>query len=568
MKSQTALSALALFLIGVLFFSVSWNNPFVFDDIIKIQENGDLKPGASIAETLLYPYTQHSPSLMRNDPSRPLTFLIYRACYALGDGQPWPFHAASTLFHSLNAVFVFLLACLLARRLGAQNTLATGWLAALFFLLLPINSGTVLYAFAFSDVIASFFVLLTILIFANRPHLQTPAYILSLLLFAGALLSKQSAIVLPVLLFVIDGVLKQSSRKRLWQYGGFAILAFAYIALRFAFFGHIGDLEGTDNTFAPADYFLRQGYMILKYLQLSLVPLGLTIDHGIDPASISALIGVLSWAVVLSSAGAACYFLLRKSASTFARIISGMWIFFLISLAPTSSFVPTVDLFVERRIYLGSVALAVLFAWLLSLIPLKRAGIIGGSAILVLFTAVSWGRGQIYASPRALWQESAILYPTSKRALVNLAVMDDQLGNFENAKNILEAVTAQFPNDAFVHTKLALIYQNPQFSGYSPQKAFEEYKKALALTPNDLATLYNTGLLMIDSGNLDQAEALFRRSIEINPRFIYGYFGLGVTLVKKGHSTEGKAALEKALEFDPQFRPAQEQLQLLDKDTK
>lgn len=565
MKSKTPLGALAIFLIGILFYSTSWNNPFVFDDIVKIQENADLKSGASISETLLYPYTQHSPSLMRNDPSRPLTFLIYRLCYAVGDGQPWPFHAASSLFHALNAVLIFLLMGLLARKMNAANALTAGWLAASFFLFLPINSGTVFYAFAFSDVIASFFVLSAVLVFAGQPQLRCKHHLLVLSLFAAALFSKQSAIVLPALLFVTDLFLGQLTKARLKNYTGLIVVAIAYIAFRLYFFGGIGDLEGTNNTFAAWDYFVHQGPMILRYLQLSLVPMGLAIDHGIDPASITPLISIASWAVVLSSAGFCFYLLLKKSSSQIAKSIAWAWMFFLATLAPTSSFVPTVDLLVERRVYLGSIALAALFAWAMSLIPQKRVGLIAGSVILFLFATVSWGRNEVYASPTALWFESASLYPTSKRARVNLAVIQDQLGRFDEAKTTFEAVANQFPKDAFVHTKLALIYQNPQYSGYNPQRAFEEYKKALAITPDDLATLYNTGLLMIDAGNLDQAEALFRRSLEINPRFIYGYLGLGMTLAKKGQTGEGKAALEKALELDPQFGPAHEQLQRLQK---
>lgn len=563
MKSKTVLSALAIFVIGVLFYSLSWNNPFVFDDIVKIQENADLKSGASISETLLYPYTQHSPSLMRNDPSRPLTFLVYRLCYGIGDGQPWPFHAASSLFHALNAVLVFLLMGLLARKMNAANALTAGWLAALFFLFLPVNSGTVFYAFAFSDVIASFFILSTVLVFASLPRLRCQHHLLALLLFIAALFSKQSAIVLPALLFVTDLFLGQLTKTRLKNYAGLIIAAVVYIAFRFYFFGGIGDLEGTNNTFAAWDYFVRQGPMILRYLQLSLVPMGLTIDHGIDPASITPFISVVSWAAVLLSAAFCFYLLLKKSSSTLATAVAWAWLFFLITLAPTSSFVPTVDLLVERRVYIGSIALAALFAWAMSLIPQKRAGLVAGSVILVLFATTSWGRNQVYASPAALWFESANLYPTSKRARVNLAVIQDQLGRFDEAKTTFEAVAAQFPNDAFVHTKLALIFQNPQYSGFNPQRAFEEYKKALALTPNDLATLYNTGLLMLDAGNLDQAEALFRQSIEINPRFAYGHFGLGMTLIKKQKPSEGRAELEKSLEIDPHLQGARDFLQRL-----
>ncbi|MBS1971247.1 MAG: tetratricopeptide repeat protein [Bdellovibrionales bacterium] len=564
MRSRNSLCLLAIFICGTLFYSlISWSNPFVFDDILKLQENSDLKPGSSIAETLLYPYTQNATNLLRNDPSRPLTFLIYRLCYQIGDGQPWPFHVTSSLFHSLNAMLVFLLVGLFTRRVFKSESVVPGVLAAFFFLMVPINSGTVLYAFAFSDVIAAFFVLSAVYIFVREPSTKPAAYAASMVLFFCALFSKQSAIVLPALILVTDFLLNQVHRKRVYQYAGFATLAVVYVVFRYVFFGGIGDLEGTGNTYAALDYLKLQGPMILKYVMLTLIPTGLALDHAPIPSAYQLWVIALSWLLITSLALVALKFLYKKNIPWIAKLSAWFWIFFLITLSPTSSFVPTVDLFVERRVYMGSVAFAALFGLLLTRIPKKHLGVIVGSVILVLLTAVSWGRSEVYANPELLWLESVHQYPHSKRARANIAYTYDQQGRYEEARKIYEDILLQYPDDAFIHTKLALIFQNPRYQGHSPQKAFESYKKALEINPNDIVTLYNMGLLLLDAGSYDQAEALFRRSLEINPRFVHGVFGLGMTLVKKGQTAEGKAALEKALEIDPQFQGAREQLQLL-----
>jgi tetratricopeptide (TPR) repeat protein len=490
--------------------------------------------------------------------------LIYRLCYHIADGKPWPFHAASSLFHSFNALLVFLLTSLLSRRILKTESAIPALLAAFFFLFVPINSGTVLYAFAFSDVIAASFLLWALYAYTCTPEAKLPGYLGSLLLFVCALFSKQSAIVLPALIVTTDLLLNQTGRRRFYQYAGFAVLAIAYVVFRSIFFGGIGDLEGAGNTYATFDYLKLQGPMILKYLRLALIPSGLTIDHSPAPPAYPFWMILLSWFFIASSTAAAIK-ILFKSSSWSAKLISWFWIFFLVTLAPTSSFVPTVDLFVERRAYLGSMALAALFGLLLTRIPKKNLGAITGSVILVLFAAVSWGRSQIYSNPELLWRESIRHYPHSKRAHVNMAYTYDQLGRYEDAMKIYEDVLLQYPDDAFVHTKIALIFQNPRYQGYNPQKAFEFYKKALDLNPNDIVTLYNAGLLVLDAGNYDQAEFLFKRTLEINPRFVYGLFGLGMTLVKKGQISDGIAALEKALEIDPLFQGAREQLQLLQK---
>lgn len=554
-----------VFVLTLLFFSYSWQNPFIFDDIVKIQENSDLKPGSSITETLLYPYQKNATNLLRNDPSRPLTFLTYRACYQIADGQPWPFHAASSLFHALNAVLIFMLAGLLARRLFNSSSSLPGILAAVGYVVLPMNSGTVLYAYAFSDVLAGFFLLSALYVFCRKPQVSMLSLTGALLLYAGGLLSKQSAIVLPALLLATDLLLNQFTKKRSYAYGGFVVMAFAYLGLRYSFFGGIGDLEGTGNTFAPLVYLKVQGVMILKYLQMSLIPIGFAIDHGINPAEIPTAASLFAWLVVLATAGLSVYVLLRKTVSVRAKIFAWAWVFFLITLTPTSSFLPTVDLFVERRAYLGTAALLIVMGLHLLRPQRPRLRRIAATLLMLLFAGVTFTRMQLYGSPENLWRESVALYPTSQRARVNLGVIYAAQSKFAEAKLLFESILAQFPKDPFVNTKMALIYQDPNYAGHDLQKALDHYKLALETTPNDLVTLYNTGLLLIDAGNYVQARGLFQRTLQINPRFTYGLLGLGITAMREGDKSEAIEQFRRALEIDPQMSGARTFLQELQK---
>jgi hypothetical protein len=143
---------------GLVLFGPSWSNPFVFDDIIKIQENSDLKTEVSILKTLIYPYQKNTTHL-RNDPSRPLVYIIYRLCFQAANGQPWPFHLVNTIIHCLNAVLVFLFAGLLTGRLFLNSSLKPGTVSAFLFLVLPINANSVLYAYALSELLVTFFLL-------------------------------------------------------------------------------------------------------------------------------------------------------------------------------------------------------------------------------------------------------------------------------------------------------------------------------------------------------------------------------------------------------------------------
>lgn len=557
---------IGILVFAVLFFSPSWSNPFVFDDIIKIQENSDLKQGTSLWESLVYPYQPHATTNLRNDPSRPLTFLIYRACYQLADGAPWPFHLVSTLVHALNGMLVFLLTGLLARKLFNSTSVVPGLIAALFFLLTPINSGTVLYAYAFSDVLGGFFLLASLYVFSRSFQFSSVLLFLSLLCFTGGLLSKQSVIVLPALLIVTDLLLGQFNKKRIFSYLCFFLIGGIYVVARYKLLGGIGDLEGVGNTFAPLHYLSTQGLLILGYFVMSFAPFRLSIDHALRLQSFQTWELALGWTVVLLITALSTWFLLRKNSARMLRLLSSLWLIFLICLLPTSSFLPTVDLFVERRSYASSAALAAALGLLLTLYTFRKY-LVGGLTVLLLsfFGLLSWNRMDIYASNEALWKESVALYPQSKRAQVNLGVIYTDLGRWTEAKDIYARALAQFPNDAFIHTKLALLYQNPLFKEYNPQRSLEHYQQALRRLPYDIVTLYNVGLLLIEMNQFEAAEGSFLKALDVNPRFAPAVSGLGMLRVRQGKIEEARAEFLRALSMDPKIHSAREALERLNR---
>jgi hypothetical protein len=89
---------------------------FVLDDTSKIVANTDIRRLADLPSTLIYPY-QANQLLERNDPSRPLVFLIYGVVYHFFGLNPVAYHAVNAVFHFGSAVLVFLLARLMLWRL-------------------------------------------------------------------------------------------------------------------------------------------------------------------------------------------------------------------------------------------------------------------------------------------------------------------------------------------------------------------------------------------------------------------------------------------------------------------
>jgi hypothetical protein len=344
-----------LILCSLLFFSQSWTNPFVFDDVIKIQENVDLRPGSDFWQTLVYPYSESSKSL-RNDPSRPLVFLIYRVLFGLANGNPWIFHFFNSLIHGLNAVLVFLLAGVFTKRLFHSESLLSPVLLAAWFLFLPAAVNSALYAYSLSDLMVALFLMSGICFFSKEVEVSIGRSFRVVLLFFCALLTKQVAVIFPFLVLITDVLLRNNLRERRVSYVIFFCLALLYVGVRYFVFGGLGDLEADGPMLSAWEYFGIQGVMIWKYLFFLVAPFHFSIDHAVLPSDFSTLTKIIAWSVVGISGIAAAWAITFASSRNLLRLLSWGWLLFLLSLFPTSSFLPTVDIFVERRAYLPAMA--------------------------------------------------------------------------------------------------------------------------------------------------------------------------------------------------------------------
>lgn len=104
----------SLFFTTVLLYQTCWDNPFVLDDLTKIYQNTDLQVPFRL-ENFIYPYANNK-MYFRNDPSRPLTYMLYWVAWHVGDGNPKAFHIINTIGHALCSVLLALLTALLVQK--------------------------------------------------------------------------------------------------------------------------------------------------------------------------------------------------------------------------------------------------------------------------------------------------------------------------------------------------------------------------------------------------------------------------------------------------------------------
>jgi tetratricopeptide (TPR) repeat protein len=552
-----ALFALAIFAVALLGAAGSLQNELIYDDIPRIVENQDLAQPGALLDHLIFRYEGEVHSPNHNDPSRPLVFLIYGLLRRAGEGSPLPFHLASALIHALVAVLTFLLARRILRSLTGQDSLTAPTLAALFFALSPINMGTVIYAYGLSDVLSTFCILLYLYCLFRKPRPAPLDLALSSLSLALGLLSKQSAAVAPLFavafdLFFISNLASSALRRRLrYHVPGFALVAL-YIAVRYAYFGQLGDFEAA-RTYPAATYLFAQPIVILRYLQLTLVPYGLSLDHWMSPHFYS----VATKALVSTVFVALAYGLFRllRRPTPARRLVLFAALFYFIALAPTSSILPTIDLMVERRVYLANFAIVLLIVlayMLVSRIALGgawRRTALGVAALhLAALLAVTLHRNQVFHTQEGAWAEVLSSYPESLRAVHALSDRYINEKRFAEAHEILVRVPA-YDQEPFLLYNLGRI---ALLTG-KLDEASDDAAKILRIQPRDVNAHLLAGVALLNLRRLPEAEGHYLRAIELDPARASAHFDLAQVYRFEGQPERAQEQLGIAHNLDPRL---------------
>lgn len=560
--------AAVVFMSTLLLFFPTWKGPFVLDDLQKIEANPDMRVPFSL-RNFVYPYAENATDL-RNDPSRPFTYMVYWLCWHAGSGSPLPFHVANTLLHGLAAALLALLIAELVSSLFGERTDWAGGVGALLFLTSPLMAGTVAYVTGLSDILSGVLILASLLLLVRhrRPGARTIALAGGLLILALA--SKQSAIVLPALVAACDlgagGWPEVKARARV--YLPLILVAVAYLAAFGLYFGAVGDVEGRRGLHPAAFYASMQGSVILSYFRMIFLPSGLTIDHLPVASNTPLWLRFAAWTVVAVLSGLALREVFRPGGQALRRLFGLGWLIFLVGLLPTSSFLPTVDLLVERRAYLAGMGIFLAVAalwWRLGLGRRVRRGVMVAAALVLVVVqgGMTWQRMRVYGSPEALWRESLDRNRMNRRALVNLGTYYSRVGRWDDAVGVFERVLAYAPGDGPVYSKLAYVYMQPSYAGRSNEKALEYQKKGLELNPDNVFGFYNAAVLYLRLDRLADAEAALQQAIRVNPHFARAYGLLGEIALRQDRRDEAIAHFQEALRLDPSDQAAAKRLREL-----
>lgn len=452
-----------------LAYANSFQSPFIFDGA------NYLKDGETVRT--LRPLSQFVANVEAlKAMSRIVTYFTFACDYALGellfdDGYEvrlW--HTTSTLIHLAGALALYGVA-----RHGFTSFRARDWFggvaerAALVTALLwgvhPLNTQSVTYLYQRQESLMGMFYLLTLYLFtrfASTGRIRWAAA--SLAACALGMGAKEVMVTAPLVVLWYDLVFCSGSWSEFFRRRGlYYVLLFATIGVAVGLMLWIGEAyrdAGILDTrrITPMEYALTQPGIILRYLRLTFFPYGLNIDYAWpkavtwpwptqeDPRIIwwpteadwgavlrplTVLVGVLMLTVIL---------MIRRPAVGF---LAGA---FFVTLAPSSSFAPIVDLCFEHRMYLSAAPLMALSVVAVHMVfrtaqsrPKASPRVLAATestatvGVVIALIGLTLLRNYDYRSELALWRDSAAKAPRNHRAQYNYGVYLQIDGQAEEA---------------------------------------------------------------------------------------------------------------------------------------
>jgi tetratricopeptide (TPR) repeat protein len=537
--------------IGLAAYANSLAGPFIYDDAIAIVENRSIRHLWPLRDVL-------SPPSDTPVAGRPVVNATLAVNYRIGGLDVRGYHAFNVVVHVLCGLLVF---GIVRRTLanGPQDRLRDGSAAlagacTLLWMVHPIQTECVNYVTQRSESVMALFFLLTLYcaIRAAGSRQALPWSAAAVFSCALGMASKEAMVTAPVVVALYDWAYRNEPYRTLWRRrrGLYAGLAATWVVLAVLMAG--GPRAGTvgfGHGITGGEYALNQCVAIAGYLGLVVWPDPLLLDHGF-PQRLS--IGhVLPFAILMAAMVAATVLLfIRRPRLGFPML----W--FLVILAPTSSFVPiATEVAAQRRMYLplaGLVVLAVVVAYAVLETVAKRPRLVGAVVVSAVVVAaplivVTWRQNARYRDPVAMWEASALAVPDNHRARTNLGIALATGGQLDEAIEQFEASLGIEPDAARTSYNLA----NALAAQGRLDEAIGRYRTVLEAEPDSAEAHHNLGIALGKQGDLVGATRHFREAVRQKPRDAEARHNLGKALALGGRPTEALDHLRRASQLQP-----------------
>ncbi len=541
------ISPIILSFLSFIFYKSSLHYNFQFDDLANI--------------TKLFSIRHASLKDLFFGHSRWISYWVNTVHYSIGKFDPFSYRLLNVAIHSLTSITIFFifyyaLTGLKKKSFFTHNAFSLAFISATIFLLHPVQTQTVSYVIQGQlEGFAAFFIALIVLCFLGYSKTSSTGikYLLGTLVFIFGAFScgtKEIAIISPILLilfdwfFIAQGSIESLKQRLLIHLMFSSLIIGLYIYyLKPSFFvnlfgfkmearNNIGNIltEKATDKILPLHFFISQFKVILHYLYIFIWPFDICVEY--------------DWKLVHSFFSLDCFFpfllLCALAYIIFKQLrydpvnlyVMGL-LWFLISIAPRSSFIPSSELLTDYKTYVGSIGMAFFLAifiikgliYLIEKIKyeqfLQYKQHFHYLFLFLIALSLGWStneRNKVWRSGEDFWGNIIRNAPGKARAYNNYAVALSEKGQY----------------------KEALPY----------------YHKAIAMDNSYPDPLNNIAVAYSFLGDLDKAIAALRQSIMIQPMYPEAYNNLASFLITKKEYDQAEKALEYAIKLRPYYGKA------------
>ena len=585
-SSRQSILAGLLAAIAAFVYAPSFRGVFVYDDIIAIVENPNIRALWPLSEAMSAP--PESPVSAR--PVAALTLAINHALApadvrdVLAPGRPgdslqharflrnvWGYHAMNLLLHVLTALTIAgivtrtLLTDTLRDRFGRAAVLLGSSIATLW-VIHPLTTDAVTYVAQRTEVLMGLCFALTMYcsIRASQPGAGRWWTAGAIVACAAGMGSKQTMVTAPIVVWIWDWLfLPNSGTDRPRRASLYVGLAATWILLGalVAYERWPTSIGFALEDWTPWTYLLTQTTVIVHYIRLSILGGPLALDYDGWPMSRS-VVEVLPYALpLLALLVVTVIGVVRKRAWSFPAVV---WF---AALAPSSSILPlATEIAAERRMYIplaAFLALTVCGAYAIGRRLLATTTAASGRSILgrvaplvaliavgITYGSMTYARNQDFESTERIWQDTVEKRPGNSRARLNYGVSLADVGRTADAEGQLREAVRLKETNAAAHVNLGALLA----ARGRPEEGIAQLERALELDRTYTDAYRNLAEAYGALGNRAMAAKYFALAVEAIPTDVFLLNRLGWLLATSPEDSirqgaKAVAVAERAVEL-------------------
>ncbi len=551
----TWLGLTLLSILGTVIYANSLDCAFQLDDFQSIVNNAGIRNLGEVS------------AWWNIVPTRALGYGSFALTYHWAEYDLFYWHLTNLMIHLVNAILVWALSLqifALPKLHGtavARDRQLLAFSIALLFVSHPLATGSVTYLVQRLAALVSTFYLLSVLLYL-KGRSSNGNSLTRALFFVGAgfaalaaFWTKENAFTLPLIILLLEVYFLQS-RPLSFTFGDYrfvgllGVCAAVVVLLLFKFphsiFKPIApDLVNNFTEITPVNYLLTQFSVIVKYIQMLLVPIHQNVDYDFPVAnSLFDTRTFICLALLLALVGVA----LKLYRSHLLLSFGIFW--FLMTLSVESSIIPISDVIFEHRTYLPS------FGFFLVLVVAahqylganKRVALVALFVGLIgVYSLLTINRNKVWKTPLTLWSDVIEKSPDKARGYNNRGIMYNEAKKYDLALSDFNKAIALQPKYATAFYNRGIAYQNIQ----NTQAAFQDFEQALKMDSTHVEAFNSRGLLHQAAQRFPQALADYDKAIQLQPTYFKGYFNRGILFGVLNRLNEAMLDFDKAIALNP-----------------